>query len=115
MATLRDKGGQTYKAPVFLVCILKLWINSYQDGEDVKGKITIDVSRGKRIDHQGIKVELIGAIENLYDKTQSTNFIQLAQELEAPGALTETMTYNFSFNRVEKQFETYNGVICRLR
>ena len=25
------------------------------------------------------------------------------------------MTYDFAFNRVEKQFETYNGIVCRLR
>ena len=63
MATQKDKGGQSYKAPVFL------------DGEDIKGKIIIDMSKGKRIDHQGIKVELIGTIENLIDKAQTTNFI----------------------------------------
>ena len=33
------------------------------------------MSKGKRIDHLGIKVELIGAVENLFDKSQSTNFI----------------------------------------
>ena len=72
--------------------------------------------KGKtRIDHQGIKVELIGTIENLFDKNQTTNFIQLAQELEPPGALTDSIEYNFSFNRVEKKFETYNGIIIRLR
>ena len=60
------------------------------------------MSKGKRLDHLGIKVELIGQIENLFDKTQSTNFIQLAQEMEAPGTLTDTSTYNFAFNRVEK-------------
>lgn len=25
------------------------------------------------------------------------------------------MTYDFSFNRVEKQFESYNGIVVRLR
>ena len=73
MATLRDRGGQTYKAPVFLVQIY--YHNNIQDGEDIKGKIVIELSKGKRIDHQGIKVELIGTIENLFDKAQTTNFI----------------------------------------
>jgi vacuolar protein sorting-associated protein 26 len=73
----------------------------------VKGK--------QRVDHQGIRVELIGTIENMFDKNQTTNFIQLGQELEPPGALTDSAEYNFSFNRVEKQFETYNGIIVRLR
>ena len=59
--------------------------------------------KGKsRVDHQGIRVELIGTIENQYDKSQTTNFIQLGQELEPPGALTDSTEYNFAFNRVEK-------------
>ena len=90
MATMKDRSGSSYKAPVFL------------DGEDIKGKITIEMSKGKKIDHQGIKVELIGCVENMFDKSQSTNFIQLAQELEPPGYLSDTTSYNFSFNRVER-------------
>lgn len=35
--------------------------------------------------------------------------------MEPPGALSDSIEYNFSFNRVEKQFETYNGIIVRLR
>lgn len=45
---------------------------------------------------------MIGTVENQFDKNQTVNFIQLAQELEAPGALTDTTEYNFAFNRVEK-------------
>ena len=37
------------------------------------------------------------------------------RDLEAPGALTDNMTYDFAFNRVEKQFETYNGINVRVR
>ena len=54
--TIKDKNGQTYKAPVFA------------DGEDIKGKISIKLNKGKKIDHMGVRVELIGVIENLYDK-----------------------------------------------
>ena len=35
--------------------------------------------------------------------------------MEAPGTLTDSASYNFAFNRVEKQFETYNGIIVKLR
>ena len=73
-----------------------------QDGDDIKGKIKIEMVKGKsRVDHQGIRVELIGTIENLFDKNQTINFIQLGQELEPPGALTDSAEYNFSFNRVD--------------
>ena len=37
------------------------------------------------------------------------------RDLEAPGALTDNMTYDFDFKRVEKQFESYNGIVVRLR
>lgn len=54
--TIKDKNGQTFKAPVFM------------DGEDIKGQVSITLNKNKRIDHQGVRVELIGVIENLYDK-----------------------------------------------
>lgn len=44
----------------------------------MKGKIKIEMLKGKsKVDHLGIRVELIGVIENLFDKNQSTNFINL--------------------------------------
>ena len=55
-ATIKDRNAGTYKAIVF------------QDGEDVKGQVLINLNKGKRLDHLGIRVELIGIIENLYDK-----------------------------------------------
>ena len=41
-------------------------------------------------------------IENLYDKNQNSVFLQLVRDLEPPGSLTDNMTYDFAFNRVEK-------------
>ena len=73
------------------------------------------MSNKKKLDHMGIRVELIGVIENLYDKNQNSTFLQLVRDLEPPGSLTDNMTYDFSFNRVEKQFESYNGIVVRVR
>lgn len=86
-----------------------------QDGEDVRGQVMINLNKGKKLDHLGVRVELIGVIENLYDKSQNTVFLQLVRDLEPPGALTDNVTYDFQFNRVEKQFESYNGLVVRLR
>lgn len=102
-ATIKDRNGSTYKAPVFM------------DGEDVKGQVVVNLNKGKKLDHLGIRVELVGMIENLYDKNQNSVFLQLVRDLEPPGALTDNMTYDFAFNRVEKQFESYNGIVVRLR
>lgn len=63
----------------------------------------------------GVRVELVGVIENLYDKNQNSTFLQLVRDLEPPGSLTDDVIYDFQFNRVEKQFESYNGIVIRLR
>ncbi len=41
--------------------------------------------------------------------------MQIVRDLEPPGALTDNVTYDFQFNRVEKQFESYNGIVTKLR
>lgn len=35
--------------------------------------------------------------------------------MEPPGSLTDNMAYDFMFAKVEKQFESYNGVSVRVR
>lgn len=86
-----------------------------QDGEDVHGQVSILLNKNKRIDHLGIRIELIGVLENLYDKNQNSTFLQLVRDLEPPGALTDNVTYDFQFNRVEKMYESYNGIVIKLR
>jgi hypothetical protein len=46
------------------ICITNL----LQDGEDVRGQVIINLNKAKKLDHLGIRVELVGIIENLYDK-----------------------------------------------
>ena len=41
--------------------------------------------------------------------------MQIVKDLEPPGALTDNVNYDFQFNRVEKQFESYQGIVVRLR
>lgn len=81
----------------------------------MKGTVEIGLSKGKKLDHTGIRVELIGQIENLLDKNQSSTFLQLVRDLEPPGSLTDNAEYPFAFNRSEKQFESYNGIMVRVR
>jgi len=61
------------------------------DGEDIKGQVAITLNKNKRIDHLGIRVELIGVIENLYDKNQNSTFLQIVRDLEPQGALTDNV------------------------
>lgn len=73
------------------------------------------MKNNKSIDHQGIRVDLIGLIENFYDKNQNLQFLTLSRELEPPGTLSENATYDFNFNNVEMEYESYCGICVRLR
>jgi len=68
------------------------------------------MNKTKKLEHQGIKIELIGLIEHYQDKKNVSRFIALAKDLDPPGNLTTEITnFNFSFSNVEKQYETYRG------
>ena len=42
-------------------------------------------------------------------------FTSLVRELDAPGELIQTKTYPYEFAAVEKHYDSYNGINCRLR
>mmetsp|Transcript_12926 Transcript_12926/g.17008 ORF Transcript_12926/g.17008 Transcript_12926/m.17008 type:complete len:298 (-) Transcript_12926:92-985(-) len=83
--------------------------------EPVSGQVEVIVSPGKRLEHQGVKIELIGQIEMFYDRGNSYEFTSLVRELEAPGILVGRQQYSFDFTSVEKPHESYNGINVRLR
>ena len=82
-----------------------------QDMENVTGKVIISLTGGKRIEHKGIKIELLGIIQGTRDAKDTLKFISLTQDLESPGMLmNDVNTYNFSFQHVQKAYETYRGL-----
>jgi len=83
--------------------------------DDIAGTVSVDIPKGKKIEHIGTKIELIGLIEYLYDRGNPYEFTSLVRELEAPGEITESKKYPFEFQNVEKQYETYSGNNVRLR
>ncbi|KAI8824123.1 vacuolar protein sorting-associated protein 26-domain-containing protein [Fimicolochytrium jonesii] len=87
----------------------------YFDGESVSGKVQVRVRDGKKVEHQGIKIEWVGHIELFYDRGNHYEFSSLAQELAAPGELRSSATYDFEFKNVEKQYESYFGINVKLR
>jgi len=88
----------------------------YYDGESVSGQVEVKLKQaGKKLEHYGIKVEFIGQIELIYDRGSRHEFTSLVKELAAPGELLANKTFDFSFENVEKQHETYNGINARLR
>lgn len=87
----------------------------YGADETVKGSVIIRPRDGRKVEHTGIKVQFIGAIEFKEDKSQPNEFISWARELAAPGEVRHAETYTFEFKNVEKQFESYNGLSVKLR
>ncbi|XP_063835352.1 vacuolar protein sorting-associated protein 26B-like [Ostrinia nubilalis] len=88
----------------------------YYDGETVSGRVNVTLRKpGSKLEHQGIKVELIGQIELFYDRGNHHEFISLVKELARPGDLLQHTSYPFEFSNVEKPYEVYTGANVRLR
>lgn len=87
----------------------------YYDGETLQGTVVIQPRNSKRLQHDGIKIELIGCIELFYDRGNHYEFLSLMQELAAPGDIRDTETLPFEFKNVEKQYESYQGINVKLR
>jgi len=85
------------------------------DGETVSGKVEIKLTNGKKLEHQGIKVELFGDIEFFYNRTNHSQFLYLSVELAEAGELRQNAIYPFEFKNVEKQYESYYGINVKLR
>jgi len=86
----------------------------YGGHENVSGVVDVQVPPGKKIDHQGIRIEMIGSTELCNDKSNSIKFTSLVRELESVGSLSTTKSYPFEFS-TEKPYETYSGLNVRLR
>lgn len=99
----KKENGQTVMVPLF------------HSQENIAGKISIESISGKKVEHNGIKVELLGQIEIYSDKGNFYDFTSLVRELDVPGELYEKKTYPFEFSTVEMPYETYNGANVRLR
>ncbi|KAL7747684.1 Vacuolar protein sorting-associated protein 26 [Sorochytrium milnesiophthora] len=87
----------------------------YFDGETVSGTISLRAREGKRVEHNGIRVQFIGKIDLPMERGSNTDFLSLGQELASPGEFRGLQTFNFEFKNVEKQYESYLGMNVKLR
>ncbi|WLF78460.1 Vacuolar protein sorting-associated protein 26 [Lodderomyces elongisporus] len=87
----------------------------FKDGESVKGVVTLRTKEGKKVEHLGVRIQLLGRIETNIDGLVSLDFLSLATELAAPGQLIRPESYPFEFKNVEKQYESYRGKNAKLR
>jgi vacuolar protein sorting-associated protein 26 len=49
------------------------------------------------------------------DRSTVSEFANLSKTLSLPGELTESTSLDFSFQNVEKPYESYTGINVRLR
>ncbi|CAF1184413.1 unnamed protein product [Adineta ricciae] len=87
----------------------------YYDGEDVGGMVQIKLKKNNKVEHQGIRLEFVGQIEMLNDRSTIHEFINLSKLLAFPGELTENTSIDFHFPNVEKPYESYIGINVKLR
>ena len=50
----------------------------YQGHEPVTGNVSINVAPGKKIEHLGMKIEMIGQIEMFYDRGNHCTWVHVA-------------------------------------
>ncbi|EEB05613.1 retromer complex subunit Vps26 [Schizosaccharomyces japonicus yFS275] len=96
-------NGRKEKAPI------------YNNDETVKGTVLIRLKDGRKVEHNGIKIEFIGCIESSYDKSNAYEFTRSVQELAAPGEMKQAQMLDFEFRHVDKPYESYKGRNVRLR
>ena len=52
------------------------------------GNVEINIPHGKKVEHLGVKIEMVGQIELYFDKGSNMKFTTLVRELESAGSMT---------------------------
>lgn len=87
----------------------------FDSREKVSGRVVVSTSKGKRVEHLGCKLELLGRIEFYYESGSRFDFVSCTRDIEPPGAMTGDKIFPFDFSNVEKLYESYNGINVKLR
>ena len=100
-----DQTGKLIEYPTFF------------SNDTIKGKIIIELNKNKNVEHQGIKINLIGIIENIKDPSTSTKFYDDNLLLSPPDKINNEITQlDFSFpGNKQKEYETYLGSSVKVR
>eukprot|EP00199_Chlamydomonas_sp_CCMP681_P000650 CAMPEP_0119107076 /NCGR_PEP_ID=MMETSP1180-20130426/7935_1 /TAXON_ID=3052 ORGANISM="Chlamydomonas cf sp, Strain CCMP681" /NCGR_SAMPLE_ID=MMETSP1180 /ASSEMBLY_ACC=CAM_ASM_000741 /LENGTH=500 /DNA_ID=CAMNT_0007092509 /DNA_START=118 /DNA_END=1620 /DNA_ORIENTATION=- len=87
----------------------------YASKETVRGEIRITPMTTKKLEHQGIKIQLLGQIELSSERGTAHEFVSLVRELAPPGDLTTAKVFPFEFKDVDLQYDSYRGQAVRCR
>ncbi|OQR86531.1 vacuolar protein sorting-associated protein 26B-B [Achlya hypogyna] len=80
--------------------------------ENVSGTVSIVA---KKLEHVGIKIELLGVIEMTNDKGYPFEFTSSVRDLAPAGTIEDSQDFGFSFANVDKPHESYHGKTVKLR
>lgn len=88
----------------------------FTNHDNIRGTVTFVPKDGKRVEHMGIRVQLIGQIETPADHGVHFEFVSLLCTLQEAGAIQGTgVTLPFEFQNADLVNESYNGPNVRLR
>jgi vacuolar protein sorting-associated protein 26 len=99
----------------------KLECPTFYGSEPIKGSVQISLNNNSsRLNHSGIKIELIGEIDihtndneeenNNINNNQFNRFLSLTNNLCSQGVLNrENNIFDFEFKSIEKQYDSYRG------
>ena len=77
---------------IFVVCIYIFRV-VHGGNEVVSGSVEITIPAGKKLEHLGVKIEMIGQIELYFDKTNNMKFTTLVRELESAGTMMNSKVF----------------------
>ncbi|PSC75932.1 Vacuolar sorting-associated 26B [Micractinium conductrix] len=101
--SLKNKRDETETMPLF------------SSKDTIAGEVKVTPIPGKRADHQGIRVQLLGEVELASERGYPHQFLSLVRDLAPPGELSTQATLPFEFGSVEMQYESFRGSQAQVR
>jgi|Transcript_12631 vacuolar protein sorting-associated protein 26 len=102
-ASVKSDRGASEVLPVFTT------------NETIGGTVHLSPAPGKKIDHLGVKIEVLGQTELYFDRQDGHDFVSLVAELLNPGELQGPLSVPFEFKNVVLPHESYRGINVRVR
>lgn len=99
----KNETGKPESVPVFA------------SGDSLNGEVVVTPPAARKLEHGGIRIELLGQIELYGDRGSASDFLSLARELDTPGEVCEATHLPFDFGQPELQFESYIGINAKVR
>src|SRR3989338_6201183 len=88
----------------------------YLAHEAIAGTLVVRNTERKRIEHNGMRLELVGQVDLYYDRSNNHQFLTLTKMLAPPGEMAEAeLSFDFNFENADLSLESYNGINVRLR